>query len=67
MCDDPIVLPSVSLAIISFEIITGAIVVVTCFARCIFASESVIASVLLLGEFCGVLIKCIKLILGLII
>ena len=46
ICDDSIVLPSGS---ISFDIITGAIVVVAHFSRCIFAPESVIASVLLLG------------------
>ena len=49
MCDDSIVIPYGSLVVISFKIITGAIVVVACFARYIFAPESVIASVLLLG------------------
>ena len=45
MCEDSIVLPSSILAAISFDIITGAIVVVACLARCIFSPESVIASV----------------------
>ena len=67
MCDDSIVLPSISIAVIPFEIITGAILVVACFARCIFESKSVIASMLLLGELVGVLIQFIKLILGLLI
>ena len=41
-------LPSGSLAFISFSIITGDIVGVACFARCIFAPVSVIAGMLLL-------------------
>ena len=45
----------------------GAIVVVACFYRCIFTPDSVIASVFLLGEFGGVPIQIIKLILGLLI
>ena len=49
MCDDSIVLPSGSLDVMSFEIMTGPIVVVACFARCIFSPESAIASVFLLG------------------
>ena len=44
-CDDSIVLPSVSLSVILFEIITGLIVAVDCFTRCILAPESAIASV----------------------
>ena len=43
------------------------IVVVACFAVNIFVPESVIASIFLLGEFGGVPIKFIKLILGLLI
>ena len=39
MCEDSIVLPSDSLSIVSFDIITGAIVVVACFAGCIFANR----------------------------
>ena len=60
-------LSSGSFAVISFEIMTGYIVVVAFFARCIFTPESTIASVLLLGEFGGVPIQFIKPILGLII
>ena len=39
----------VSVAAVSFEVITGAIVVVACFYRCIFTPESAIISVFLLG------------------
>ena len=46
-------LPSDSLAVVSFEIITGAIVVADCFAMCIFSPESAIAIMLLLGLFGG--------------
>ena len=46
---------------------TGGIFVVACFARCIFAPESTIAGVFLLGEFGGVLIQLIKIISGLLI
>ena len=67
MCDDSIVIPSIIIAVISFEITTRAIVVVACFARCILSPESMIASVFLLGEFSGVLIQFIELILGLLI
>ena len=67
MCEDYIVLPSGSLTEISVDIITGAILVVACFPSCIFAPESAIASMLLLGGLFGVTIKSIKLILGLII
>ena len=45
-------LPYVSLAVISFDIFTGAILVVACFSKFIFAPESKIASMLLVGE-CG--------------
>ena len=67
ICEDYIFLPSVSLAAISFEIITEVIVVVACFARCIFAPEYDIASMLLLGGLGGVPIQYVKLIVGLII
>ena len=67
MCEDYIVLLSGSLDNILFGIITGAIVMVTCFDRFIFAPESAIARMLLLGGLGGVLIKFIKLILGLLI
>ena len=67
MCEDSIVLPYGILAVISFDIITGAILVLACFARCIFAPESAISSMLLLGGLCGVSIQFIKLILGLLI
>ena len=49
ICDEYIVLPSTSIAVMSFEIMTGAIVVVDCIARRIFAPESVIANNFLLG------------------
>ena len=67
MYEESIVIPSGSIVVISFEIIIGYIVVVACFARCIFAPVSIIASVLLLGKLGGVLIQFIKLILGLLI
>ena len=67
MCEDSIVIPSGSLAVLSFDIITGGTVVVACFSRCIFAPESVVASIFLLGLLCGVLIQFIKLILGLLV
>ena len=60
-------LPSDSLAVISFDIITGAIVVVACFHGCIFAPESAIDRILLLGYFGGSPIQFVKLILGLLI
>ena len=66
MCEDSIVLPSGSLAVISFYIIKVSIVVVDCFVRCIFSPESTISRMLLLGEFYGVPIQFIKLILGLL-
>ena len=62
-----IVLPSCSLSVILFDINIGSIVVVACFDRCIFAPESEIARVLILGELSGGLIKFIKLILWLLI
>ena len=49
MCDDSIVIPYDSIAVNSFEIIKGAIIVVACFSRSIFSPESEIARVLLLG------------------
>ena len=67
MCDDSIVLPSGSLDVVSFEIITGYIAVVACFSRYIFAPESAIYSMFLLEEFGGVPIHFIKLFLGLLI
>ena len=67
ICDDSIVIPSGILAVMSFEMMTGDIVVVDCFARCIFAPEYTIASLFLLGEFGWVPIKFIKLILELLI
>ena len=54
ICVDFIVLPSCSLAFISLSIITGAIVGVACLARCIFATDSAIASMLLLVGLGGV-------------
>ena len=67
MCEDYIVLPSGSLAVISFASITGAIVVVDCFDRYILSPESVIDIMLSLGGLSGVSIQFIKLILGLLI
>ena len=58
-------LPYSSLAVISVDIITGEILVVACFARCIFAPEAAIDIVLLIGGLGGVSIQSIKLILGL--
>ena len=46
ICVDSIVIPYGSLAFISFSMITGAIVGVACFSRCILAPESDIASML---------------------
>ena len=54
ICVDSIVIPSISLALISLSIIKGAIVWATCLARCIFASESAIASMLVLVGLGGV-------------
>ena len=65
ICDGSIVLPSVSLSVVSFEFITGDMFVMACFYRCIFAAECAITSVFLLVEFGGVPINFIKLILGL--
>ena len=56
MCEDSIVLQSGSLSVISVDIITGAIVLVASFVRYIFAPESAIDSMLLLGLLGGVLI-----------
>ena len=67
MCEDSTVLPFGILDVISFEIITGDIIVVACFDRCIFAPESAIDIMLLLGGLSGVSIQFIKLILGLLI
>ena len=53
MCEESIVLPSGSLVVISFEIITGAIVVVAYFSRCMFAPDSEITSMLLLIRLGG--------------
>ena len=67
MCDDSIVIPSCRLYVVSFEIMTGTIVVADFFDRCIFAPESSISSLVLLGEFGGFPIQFIKLVLGLLI
>ena len=48
ICDHSIVLPSGSIDVLSFEIVTGAIIVLACFDRCIFSPESVIVSAFLL-------------------
>ena len=67
MCEDSIVLPYSSLAVISFHIITGFILVVASFSGCIFVPDSAIDKMLLIGESGGVPIKLIKNILGLLI
>ena len=67
MCDESIVIPFGSLAVMSLDIISGVIVVVDSVAGCIFTPESAISSVFLPGEFGGVLIQFIKLILGLLL
>ena len=54
ICVDSVVLPYGSLAVISLSIITGDIVRVACLARCIFAPESAIVSMLLLVGLGGV-------------
>ena len=46
-------LPYGSICLISFDIITGGIVVVACFDRFILSPESVISSMLILGVFGG--------------
>ena len=67
MCDDSIVIPYDSIAVNSFEMITGYISVVACFSRYIFAPESAIYSMFLQEEFGGVPIHFIKLFLGLLL
>ena len=67
MCDESIVLPSGSLAVMSFEIMTGSNVLVACFSGWIFAPGSATAGVFLLVEFGGITIQYIKLILRLLI
>ena len=67
MYEYSIVLPSCSISVISVGIITGAVLVVPCFARCIIAPESGIAIMLILGGLGGVLTQFIKLTLGLLI
>ena len=66
MCEDFIVLSDGSLAAVSLEIITGAIVVMSYFSRCILWPESLIVVVFFLVEFGWVPILLIKLILGLL-
>ena len=65
--EDSIVLPYGSLDVILFEIITGAIVVVAWFSRCVFEPEYAIDSMLLIVGLAGVSIQFIKPILGLLI
>ena len=48
ICEKSIVIPSGIIASVSFSIVTGAIVGLACFPRCIFAPEYAIASMLLL-------------------
>ena len=56
ICVESIVLPSVSLDLISFYIIKGDIVGVACLARCTFTPDSAIATMLVLVGLGGVLI-----------
>ena len=67
MCQESIMLTSRSLAVISFDIITGCIIVVACFSGCIFAPESASTSMLLLVELGVLSIQLIKQILVLTI
>ena len=67
MCEDSILVPYGILADVSVDINTGAILVVACFARCMFAPESAISSMLLLGGLGGSSKQFIKIILGLLI
>ena len=67
ICDYCIVIPPGSFAVMSFEIMTREKNLVTCFAKCILVPDSTISSLFLLGEFGGVSIHFIKLILGLLI
>ena len=55
------------LVVFSFDINAGAILLVACFARCIFTPESAVAIMLLLIGLFGASIQFIKLFLGLII
>ena len=66
-CDDSIVLPYVSLAVMLSDIMSVAIVLAASLSRCIFSPESAFARMFLLRECGGVLIQFIKIILGLII
>ena len=54
MCVDSIMLPYGSLGFISFYVITGDIVGIPCFTRCIFVPKSAIASMLLIVGLGGV-------------
>ena len=60
-------LPSVRLAGVSFDVVTGVIVGAACLDGCMFAPESEISSVYLLGKLGGLKILFIKLILGVLI
>ena len=66
-CDESIVLPSGSLSVMFFEIITGDIVCVASFSRLMFARESMVVGVYFLGELGEVPILLIKLSLGLLV
>ena len=57
-------IPFGGLSVISFDIITGAIEVVACFVRCIFAPEYAIFSMFLIVVMGGVSIQFLKLIFG---
>ena len=61
ICDYSIVLPYGSFSVMSFGIITGTIVVVSCLDRCMLTPESAIDIVCLLGELGGFPILLIKL------
>ena len=53
MCDDSIVIPSVSLDLVPFEMMTRAIVEVACFSSCIFAPKYTITSVFFYDDLVG--------------
>ena len=49
ICDVSVLIPYGSLAVILFDIMTGSIVLVACFNRCIFAPKSAIVRLFLIG------------------
>ena len=67
ICGEYIVLPSGRLAVVSFYVVTGVIVGVACLDGYMFAPDSEISSVYLLGKLGGLTKLFIKLILGVLI